>query len=65
MGILGQTQYFSVPHIFQSEPIGATQYRSDSEQTDNFRSESTWNPIGCERFRSDSKWIPSGMLEEN
>jgi len=58
-------QYFSVPHIFRLEPIGATRYHSDSEQTANFRSESTRNPIGSEQFQSDSEWILSGMLEEN
>ena len=42
-------QYFSVPHVFRSEPIGTTQNWSDSEQTPNFRSESKWFqavPIG-------------------
>ena len=55
-------QYFSVPHVFRSEPIGATQYHSDSERTPNFRLESARNLIRSERFQSDSERILSGII---
>ena|SRR6266545_785316 len=36
-------QYFSVPHVFQSEPVGSNRFHSDSDLDTNFRADSEWN----------------------
>jgi len=48
--IMGPSQYFSVPHVFRSEPIG---FQADTQF-----------PLGIRLVLSGSDWIPSGFRVE-
>ncbi len=55
--ICRETQYFTVPHRFRSEPVG---FRSEPV---GFRSVPSWSLIS-DWFRLVSDWFPTGLVSD-